>query len=490
MIKGIKKSAIPLFQAGCIGFGGGSALIPVLHEKTVKTGGLVTEEEFNKAVTIATITPGALPVEIAAGIGRKYGGCGGMLLGAASLSLPGTLIVISMVAILSRFGDFLTQEIGFIAIGISAYIIYVLIEYVAETVKTAYMGKNSRQCILTVLVVFCVTCEKQLYSVLGWDVTPIFGLSAVDVMGVALFMIFWTCGRWKSWRVAVGWVVSLLYCLCAGGIYIFREDRMKTAVIAVMLILSIVGLIQSIRENSNRISVWKSRIWGSVSAKMIKECLAALLFLFICSVPALLLCEKTASFILKGCLSSVLSFGGGDSYLAVAGSMFVSSGMILYRSFYTYIVPAANASPGSILCEVLSGVGYFLGYESSGNVTVGLAVALCGYVCAVAMSCITFSVADFLYEGFEALPVYSLLKKMTRPVVSGLLLTVCIGFMKSCLETGQSCDWPELYAPLLCVALSGVIWLAARKTGKRLFYMAPLSAAASFVCCHMLTIFY
>ena len=60
-----------MFKIGAVGFGGGTALIPVIEEEVVNNNNIIDDTEFNKDVIIANITPGALPVEIAAGIGRK-----------------------------------------------------------------------------------------------------------------------------------------------------------------------------------------------------------------------------------------------------------------------------------------------------------------------------------------------------------------------------------------------------------------------------------
>ena len=68
---GIRQLLSTMLKIGTIGFGGGTALIPVIEEEVVENNGLTDEEEFNKDVIIANITPGALPVEIAAGVGRK-----------------------------------------------------------------------------------------------------------------------------------------------------------------------------------------------------------------------------------------------------------------------------------------------------------------------------------------------------------------------------------------------------------------------------------
>ena len=49
-----------MLKIGFIGFGGGSALIPVIEEEVVEKDKIVSEEEFNDDVMIASITPGAL----------------------------------------------------------------------------------------------------------------------------------------------------------------------------------------------------------------------------------------------------------------------------------------------------------------------------------------------------------------------------------------------------------------------------------------------
>ena len=49
-----------MLKIGFIGFGGGSALIPVIEDEVVEKDKIVSEEEFNDDVMIASITPGAV----------------------------------------------------------------------------------------------------------------------------------------------------------------------------------------------------------------------------------------------------------------------------------------------------------------------------------------------------------------------------------------------------------------------------------------------
>ena len=51
-------------------------------------------------MVVASITPGALPVEIAASIGRRKFGIRGMIAGAVMMALPGALMTVALVAVL------------------------------------------------------------------------------------------------------------------------------------------------------------------------------------------------------------------------------------------------------------------------------------------------------------------------------------------------------------------------------------------------------
>lgn len=78
-----------MMKIGCIGFGGGNALIPVIQKVIVDEKKIVDQNEYEEDVVVASITPGALPVEIAGGIGRRLFGWKGLLSGSGGMSFPG-----------------------------------------------------------------------------------------------------------------------------------------------------------------------------------------------------------------------------------------------------------------------------------------------------------------------------------------------------------------------------------------------------------------
>lgn len=64
------KLMASIFKIGVVGFGGGTALIPVIEREVVEDQKIVEKSEYDKDVIVASITPGALPVEIATGLGK------------------------------------------------------------------------------------------------------------------------------------------------------------------------------------------------------------------------------------------------------------------------------------------------------------------------------------------------------------------------------------------------------------------------------------
>ena len=47
-----------MIKVGCMGFGGGNALIPVIEEEAVKDKKLVSCQEYDRTILAATLTPG------------------------------------------------------------------------------------------------------------------------------------------------------------------------------------------------------------------------------------------------------------------------------------------------------------------------------------------------------------------------------------------------------------------------------------------------
>ena len=96
---GLFRYFLSMTKVGCIGFGGGSILIPVIESEVVDRCKFDTKEQYNKDVIVASITPGALPVEIAGSFGKRNFGWAGMVLGSVGIAFPGALLTVLLLTL-------------------------------------------------------------------------------------------------------------------------------------------------------------------------------------------------------------------------------------------------------------------------------------------------------------------------------------------------------------------------------------------------------
>jgi len=134
----------------------------------------------------------------------------------------------------------------------------------------------------------------------------------------------------------------------------------------------------------------------------------------------------------RGCLSALMSFGGGDAYLAVADGLFVETSMISPTVFYNDIVAVANILPGSILCKILTAVGYCYGAAVTESVIGGITFALGGFAASVAVSCMVFALIYHLYEQLSDFRSMQTISHYIGPIISGLLGTVALALLVLC----------------------------------------------------------
>lgn len=467
-----------MLKIGFIGFGGGTALIPVIEDEVVEKSKIVTEEQFNSEVMIASITPGALPVEIATGIGRATVGNRGMIAAATAMAFPGAFLTVFLLVVLSSAGSMIKTQIGYLAVGISAFIILTLILYGAGTIEQAKNRKEGMLYLFIILAVFILSGEKNIYELLGLSITPVFAISTIQILGTAFFVILFTKGELRNvGRTLPAIIIAGGYFLCVGKAHLIPVEA-KPIFLYVMFALAVIGTVQSIRESTNQKSF--------PTKKLAKSLIYWLLFTLILSIPAIYLSRGILRFMGTGFLSSVMSFGGGDAYLSVAQGLFVDSGNISHQEFYGNIVSVANALPGSILCKILTGVGYVIGYDRNGSVIEGLFIALCGFACSVAASGAIVVIVRAVYDKYENLRIFAVVKHFIRPIISGLLLNVAISLYISGIAIQAQAS---LTAGILCIMTLVIIllnlWLT-RKKNLTLIWKILLSAGISFVVCNAL----
>jgi chromate transporter len=365
-----------MLKIGCIGFGGGNALIPLLEKE-------FDGENFEKDILIANLTPGALPVEIASSLGWRNFGARGMLLGTLAISLPGVLATLLLLTCLEGLRARIGSVITILTVLISLYIIVLILRHIKKVYLDCkkFSSLFFRRAVSVMLGVFALTCGKNLYRLLGINGTPLFCFSTFHIL--------------------------------------------LTAFVVILLINAVRGI--------RRAKQGKKMAWTPVSSvDRPYDLLVWLGFLLVLALPALLLTHALPNYLLfvgKGAVSTLLSFGGGDAYLAVADGLFIDGGIVSSTAFYGDIVPVANILPGSILSKALTAIGYYYGISATGSVAGGLIFAAGGFGVSIAFSCIVFRIIYYLYEHLSGFRSMQTISHYIGPIICGLLGTVILALL-------------------------------------------------------------
>ena len=420
---------VSMFRVGCIGFGGGSALIPILHRTYVEEQKVISEIEYEEAVVVSSITPGALTIKLAGEIGRHVAGWKGMLVGASAMALPGVMMTAILLSVMTNLSSVFAQQMEFVSIGVMAYISCMLTDYIIKIFRSDLDVVKRYVSLGIMMLVFGLTCGKNLYRLLGYDASNMFYLNTLEIFLVTFVFIFL--------------------------IYGFTHAKTNFQ--------------------------FKKVEWTMIA----KEIVMMSVVVALATLAALLVTKDAVVYAGNGVLSSLISFGGGDAYLTVADGLFVSTGLVPEEAYYGTIIPLVNLLPGSILCKALSGIGYWIGYTQGCSIWAGYIVAVLGFTCSFAASCGIVSVVGSLYRSFGELPIFQAIKQWIRPVVSGLMLNVILSLVYQSRATGQAYDmgWKTVWIMLL-VYLVNLFLFYKKKISSIMMVVA--SVGLSLLLCNIL----
>jgi chromate transporter len=356
-----------VLKIGCIGFGGGTALIPLFEKEFIGEGKLDTKENFDQDILTASLTPGALPVELASSIGWRNFGTKGMFLAAVGMSLPGVLASLLLLTCLSGLREKIGGVMEVLTVLVSIYIIYLILKYIRKVI---------------------ITCKHQS--------TTFFRRACLVMVGV--FGLTFYCSTLSILLTAFA-VIIVVNCI-RGDSRNYRlvfQSGDRPMVLVNWLKLLVLGILPALVAHID---------WSEL-----------ILFFFRC------------------CLSVLMSFGGGDAYLAVADGLFIDTGILSSSSFYGDIVPVANLLPGSILCKALTCIGFSYGLSMAGTGSAALALALIGYLSSIAVSCMIFHIVNYLYGHLSNFRTVQTISHYIGPIICGLLGSVVRSLIRVCLAS-------------------------------------------------------
>ncbi|MCL2233030.1 MAG: chromate transporter [Treponema sp.] len=158
---------LTFLKMGCITFGGGYAVVPIVERELVKKKGWVTLDEVMDYYTIAQITPGIIAVNLATFIGDKQKGPLGGFLATVGFILPGISFVMAAAFFIGNFAELPAVQHAFAGIRIAVGAL--ILDTVIKMSKGAFKDNKA---VIIFIAVFVI-------SVLPRDMIPAFFRSPV-----------------------------------------------------------------------------------------------------------------------------------------------------------------------------------------------------------------------------------------------------------------------------------------------------------------------
>lgn len=479
----ILRFVFDFLKVGVIGFGGGSALIPVVEREVVTNRALLSDEEFLKHAVVANITPGALPVKLAATCGMQLHGAAASFLAALAVAAPGVLATVVLVYLFSTLDGRAMDVLNHAGMGVTVFIAFLLCHYVLKTIRAGNARVNAAICLLA----FLATGGKEAREFAGLAFglashhlgTPLFNISMIHLMIVALYCIALFQLISATGPRLAGCAAALAYAAARGdacrAAFPVAADAVSVALAAFFLV-------------SLAYLHWKERSRGGAGGKTgtaigIRPEIVRLLWFFpgISLLPVLLgwmlgpaagiggYCNFFADIL----LSTVTSFGGGEAYVSVADSVFVQGGAVDAAVFYNRIVPAANALPGPILVKIAAATGFVWGMENGGTALAIASSAACFLLPVGACSGIALLVLNF-YDILRESAFVLALKRYILPVICGSLLSTSLAIFCESAKIGAQYSYPP--RTTLAAMAAGVLAIFLVQRRRRLHDLILLGA--------------
>lgn len=438
MSKANLKDVVKVFtKVGIIGFGGGSAIVPVIEKSLVDDGGYVSREKYLNYNILSNITPGALPVKLAFLCGYDMAGIFGMILASIAFSLPGTIFLVSALYIMNMVGETFIKNIEYASIGISTFIIFLLCNYIKKVMTDSIKNDTYKPSILIMLVSGFLSFGKEIRSIIitlfnlpqntSFSVS-IFDISIVNLLLYTFFLIFYLGGNPNRIRYVVSTILGIIFFLIHGESKIINIEH-TTILNSVIMMFGIITFIFDVKKlglpkNTNKIDLTP-----------LKGCIVLIIITLTLSIISYVLVSSeidTLQLLSNAGISTVTCFGGGGAYFGMADDLFVETGMITTTELYGQIIPVANASSGPILVKMATTIGYVVGSRIS--LIDGLILAVnCFFITLTSTGTVCIAV-NIIYTKNSELFIFEKLRRGILPVICGLLIATILSLTSEMLK--------------------------------------------------------
>jgi len=169
---------------GIIGYGGGPAIIALMHRYFIEQRRWLDEHDFRIALSLSQVLPGAQAMSVIAFLGFRIGGAAGAVIAPLGLILPATILMILLSALYFAFGQLAIVQALFT--GLSAVVV-ALLAYVTLNMGRV-MIRDRRALVIAAGAFVLLTAYSQLpYFAHRPAVARL--LSALDELPVVLLVV-------------------------------------------------------------------------------------------------------------------------------------------------------------------------------------------------------------------------------------------------------------------------------------------------------------
>jgi chromate transporter len=165
---------LTFLKMGCVTFGGGYAMIPVVERELIKKRGWTTMDEVMDYYTIAQITPGVIAVNLSTFVGYKQAGLLGGFLATIGFVLPGVSLIITAALFISNLADIPAVQHAFAGIRIAVGAL--ILDTVIKLVKGVFKDFKALVIYIAAFVLSAL-----------WKVSPMFLILGAGAAGLVFY---------------------------------------------------------------------------------------------------------------------------------------------------------------------------------------------------------------------------------------------------------------------------------------------------------------
>ncbi|MDR2468795.1 MAG: chromate transporter [Spirochaetaceae bacterium] len=164
-------------KMGCVTFGGGYAMLPVLERELIEKRMWVTFEEVMRYYTIAQVTPGIIAVNICTFIGYKRKGIAGGIIATIAFVMPSATLAVIISFLLQDFSEIPTVKYAFNGIRLAAAAL--VFDTVLKLIKQLPSKTSSWRLTIASFILCALSCTVSLIL----NINPVFVVIIAGLTG-------------------------------------------------------------------------------------------------------------------------------------------------------------------------------------------------------------------------------------------------------------------------------------------------------------------